>query len=202
MVAFHIQRGASVPLSASQFYAGLRQRFIERDGMFFLPDQVPAYDKARLEAQSVAQLTLFVSDEKSSIQWLRQQVAPEFGGFPQTYQELQPQFLRQLHQLKHEALPELSDLLEQNFLQDDDGRWYMPDPNKAPTWKSCGKRRCCGSSTATGGEKAAETVPHGGGARRLRPRLGQQRVRHHRPGGGAPAGKRLARGPGFVDVLR
>jgi hypothetical protein len=131
MVAFHIQRGASVPLSASQFYAGLRQRFSERDGMFFLPDQVPAYDKARLEAQSVAQLALFVSDEKSSIQWLRQQLAPEFGGFPQTYQELQPQFLRQLHQLKHEALPELSDILEQNFLQDAQGRWYMPDPNKA-----------------------------------------------------------------------
>jgi DNA modification methylase len=131
MVAFHIQRGASVPLSASQFYAGLRQRFIERDSMFFLPDQAPAYDKARLEAASVAQLSLFVTDEKSSIQWLRQQLAPEFGGFPQTYQEIQPQFLKQLHQLKHEALPELGDILEQNFLQDDQGRWYMPDPNKA-----------------------------------------------------------------------
>lgn len=131
MVAFHIQRGASVPLSASQFYAGLRQRFIERDSMFFLPDQVPAYDKARLQAQSVAQLTLFVTDEKSSIQWLRQQLAPEFGGYPQTYQEIQPRFLQQLHQLRHEALPELSDLLEQNFLQDQQERWYVPDPNKA-----------------------------------------------------------------------
>lgn len=131
MVAFHIQRGASVPLSASQFYAGLRQRFIERDSMFFLPDQVPAYDKARLQAQSVAQLTLFVTDEKSSIQWLRQQLAPEFGGYPQTYQEIQPRFLQQLHQLRHESLPELSDLLEQNFLQDQQERWYVPDPNKA-----------------------------------------------------------------------
>ena len=131
MVAFHIQRGASVPLSASQFYAGLRQRFIERDSMYFLPDQVPAYDKARLQAQSVAQLTLFVTDEKSSIQWLRQQLAPEFGGYPQTYQEIQPRFLQQLHQLRHESLPELSDLLEQNFLQDQQERWYVPDPNKA-----------------------------------------------------------------------
>jgi hypothetical protein len=131
MVAFHIQRGATVPLSASEFYAGLRQRFIERDSMFFLPDQAPAYDKARLEAASVAQLSLFVTDEKSSIQWLRQQLAPEFGGFPQTYQEIQPKFLKQLHQLKHEALPELNDILEQNFLQDEQERWYMPDPNKA-----------------------------------------------------------------------
>ena len=40
MVAFHIQRGAGVPLSAAEFYAGLRERFIDRDGMFFLADQV------------------------------------------------------------------------------------------------------------------------------------------------------------------
>ena len=131
MVAFHIQRGATVPLSAAEFYAGLRQRFVERDGMFFLPDQVPEYDRARLQAAEVAQLTLFVSDEKSSIQWLRQQLDTSMGGYPQTYQDIQPQFLRQLHQARHEALPELSDILEQNFLQDEAGRWYVPDPNKA-----------------------------------------------------------------------
>jgi len=131
MVAFHIQRGATVPLSAAEFYAGLRERFVERDGMFFLPDQVPEYDRARLQAAEVAQLTLFVSDEKSSIQWLRQQLDSSTGGSPQTYQELQPQFLRQLHQARHEVLPELSEILEHNFLQDEAGRWYVPDPNKA-----------------------------------------------------------------------
>jgi hypothetical protein len=131
MVAFHIQRGATVPLSAAEFYLGLRQRFIERDGMILLPDQVPAYDVARLNADRVAQLTLFVSDEKSSLQWLRQQLDPATGGKPQTYQEIQPRFLRQLHQARHEQLPELSVMLEQNFLQDEAGRWYVPDPNKA-----------------------------------------------------------------------
>lgn len=131
MVAFHIQRGATVPLSAAEFYAGLRERFVERDGMFFLPAQVPEYDRARLQAAEVAQLTLFVSDEKSSIQWLRQQLDPSTGGHPQTYQDIQPQFLRQLHQARHEVLPELSEILEQNFLQDEAGRWYVPDPNRA-----------------------------------------------------------------------
>jgi predicted RNA-binding Zn-ribbon protein involved in translation (DUF1610 family) len=131
MVAFHIQRGATVPLSAAEFYAGVRERFVERDGMFFLPDQVPEYDRARLQATDVAQLTLFVSDEKSSIQWLRQQLDPTTGGHPQTYQDIQPQFLRQLHQARHETLPELSEILEQNFLQDEAGRWYVPDPNRA-----------------------------------------------------------------------
>jgi hypothetical protein len=131
MVAFHIQRGATVPLSAAEFYNGLRQRFVERDGMVFNPDQAPAYDRARLQAAQVAQLTLFVSDEKSALQWLRQQLDPGTDGQPQTYQDLQPQFLRQLHQARHEALPELNDMLEQNFLQDPAGRWYTPDPNRA-----------------------------------------------------------------------
>jgi len=131
MVAFHIQRGATVPLSAAEFYAGLRERLVERDGMFFLPDQVPEYDRARLQATEVAQLTLFVSDEKSSIQWLRQQLDSSVGGHPQTYQDIQPQFLRQLHQARHETLPELSEILEQSFLQDEAGRWYVPDPNRA-----------------------------------------------------------------------
>ena len=131
MVAFHIQRGTAVPLSASEFYAGLRQRFIERDGMFFLPEQVPEYDMVRMQAQAIAQLTLFVTDEKSGIQWLRQQLNADWGGHPQTYQDIQPRFLKQLHQLRHEILPELSVILEQNFLQDEEGRWYVPDPNKA-----------------------------------------------------------------------
>ena len=130
MVAFHIQRGATVPLSAGQFYAGLEERFPARDGMYFLPEQVPEYDRARLQAESVAQLSLFVNDEKTTIQWLRQQLDPKLGGEPQTYQDLQPQFLRQLHQAKHEALPELGLLLDQNFLQDEEDRWYVPDPHE------------------------------------------------------------------------
>jgi DNA methylase len=46
MVAFHVQRGLTVPLSAPAFYAGLRQRFSVRDGMYFLPEQ-PAGDDRR-----------------------------------------------------------------------------------------------------------------------------------------------------------
>ena len=131
MVAFHIQRGFTVPFSAVEFYEGLRERFTERDSMFFLPEQVPEYDKARLESEVIVQLTLFVTDEETSIKWLHQQLQPALGGRPQTYQEIQPQFLKQLHQLKHEALPELSDILEENFLENESGRWYVPDPNEA-----------------------------------------------------------------------
>jgi 16S rRNA G966 N2-methylase RsmD len=36
MLAFHVQRNLEVPLSAAAFHAGLRQRFVERGGMYFL----------------------------------------------------------------------------------------------------------------------------------------------------------------------
>lgn len=126
MVAFHIQRGVAVPMGAAEFYAGLKQRFPERDGMYFLPNQVTEYDKKRLAVREIEQLSLFVTDEKSAIQWLRRELEKK----PQTYQEIQPKFLRELHKVRHEKLPELSELLEQNFLQDEEGRWYVPDPNK------------------------------------------------------------------------
>ena len=113
MVAFHVQRGVTVPLSAAEFYAGLEQRFPLRDGMYFLPDQVAEYDRKRMTVKEVLQLQLFVSDEASAIQWLKQQ----FTKKPQTFQDIHPQFLQEIRGWrKHEWLPELSELLVQNFL--------------------------------------------------------------------------------------
>ena len=120
-----------MPLAAADFYAGLEQRFVLRDGMIFLPDQTPEYDRARLQADGVGQLALFVNDEKSARQWLRRALDPQQGGAPQTYAEIQPSFLKQLHPAKHEVLPELAALLEENSLQEPDGRWRLPDPRRA-----------------------------------------------------------------------
>jgi len=125
MVAFHIQKGATVPLGAADFYLGLKQRFPERDGMYFLPGQVSVYDAKRITQELNEQLSLLVLDEKTAIQWLHKELAT-----PQTYQNIQPKFLQELKQLKYEAMPELRDLLEENFLQDEHGKWYVPDVNK------------------------------------------------------------------------
>ncbi|MBA2468075.1 MAG: hypothetical protein H0V37_01570 [Chloroflexia bacterium] len=131
MVAFHIQRNATVPLSVAAFLAGVQRRFAERDGMLFLPDQVQEYDEARLRLSQVAQIPMIVTDEKAAITWLRQQLDPALGGTPLTYQEIQPRFLTDLRQVKQEELPELRDMLSQNFLEDAVHRWYVPDPGKA-----------------------------------------------------------------------
>jgi DNA modification methylase len=116
MVAFHVQRGISIPLSAFEFYQGLIQRFPERDGMFFLSDQVAEYDKKRMSAKEIQQLSLFVVDEASAIQWLKQQLSEK----PQTFQEIQPQFMKEIPGwMKHERPLELYDLLLENFLRYD-----------------------------------------------------------------------------------
>lgn len=123
MVAFHVQRGVTVPLSAAEFYAGLVQRFSDRDGMYFLPEQVAEYDKKRLTVKEVLQLQFFVTDESSAIQWLKQQLIKK----PQTFQELHPQFLKEIGAWqKHEKPLELSELLEQNFLRYD-GKGEVPN---------------------------------------------------------------------------
>lgn len=122
MVAFHVQRGVTVPLSAAEFYAGLFQRFSERDGMYFLPEQVAEYDKKRMTVREVLQLELFVIDESSAIQWLKQQLIKK----PQTFQDLHPQFLKEIGGWqKHEKPLELSEMLEQNFLRYD-GKGPIP----------------------------------------------------------------------------
>ena len=125
MVAFHIQKGLHVPISAAEFYEKLNQKYVERDGMYFLSEQIPEYDQKRAQIPSVEQSTIFVEDEKSTILWLNEQLKT-----PQTYQDIQPKFLQDIHQNKFEKLPELSEILEQNFLEDGDGKWYIPDPTK------------------------------------------------------------------------
>ena len=122
MVAFHIQRSVSVPLSAAEFYAGLEQRFPIRDGMCFLSDQVAEYDRGRAQVSDLHQLSLFVTDELSAIHWLRR----ELGNRPQTFQELHPKFMRETQSwAKHERPVELRSLLEQSFIMFD-GKGAVP----------------------------------------------------------------------------
>jgi len=113
MVAFHVQRGATVPLSAAEFYAGLSQRFSERDGMYFLAEQVAEYDKLRMSVREILQLEIAIVGESTAIEWLRQKLLQK----PQTFQEIQPQFMREIAGWqKFEKTLELRELLEQNFL--------------------------------------------------------------------------------------
>jgi 16S rRNA G966 N2-methylase RsmD len=117
LIAWFVRHDAPVPLSSDEFLSGVRSRFPERDGMLFLPDQVAAYERKRAQVTQAPQMELFVSDERSAIDWL----ADFLKAKPSTYQEIHPEFITQLGAgwKKHEAKPELSALLENNFLQYD-----------------------------------------------------------------------------------
>ena len=124
MVAFHVQNGVAVPLSAAEFYHGLSQRFSERDGMYFLPDQIAEYDRKRMTAREELQLQLFITDENTAIQWVRHNLRKE----TQTSGELKPQFMQEIGGwMKTEKLLELDELLEQNFIKYD-GKGPVPEP--------------------------------------------------------------------------
>lgn len=123
MVAYYVRKGYPVPISSQEFQIGLSQRFIERDGMFFLPDQVAEYDRKKMTSGELKQMAMFVSDEASAIQWLRQLIKEK----PQTFSDINPQFMQQLGGWsKNEAQLDLRELLNQNFLSYD-GKGPVPE---------------------------------------------------------------------------
>lgn len=118
-VAYYVAHGWPLPITNSaDFQQLLTERYPIRDGMVFLDDQVLEYDQKRILVKDFIQAEFFVSNESTAIDWLRQQLMVK----PQTYQDLQPAFMRTIQHIeKYEQLPELRDLLEDNFLQYDGG---------------------------------------------------------------------------------
>lgn len=127
VLSYYVQHGYPVPMNAADFQRGLRERFVERDGMFFTAEQSLEYDTKRALTESYeAAQSMFVGSEAEGIEWLKRELVE-----PKTYQDLQPEWMQALVQTKKgDNLPELKQILEENFLKDDEGRWYKPDPEK------------------------------------------------------------------------
>lgn len=124
VITYYVRKGYNVPIDSQEFQLGLSQRFIPRDGMYFLPDQVAEYDRKKMIGGGrPLQQTLFISDEASAIEWLRSLLRDK----PQSFQDINPLFMKELSGWsKNEVGLELSTLLEQNFLPYD-GKGPVPD---------------------------------------------------------------------------
>jgi len=123
MVSYYVRCGYPVPISSQEFQSGLLKVAFERDGMYFLPDQVAEYDRKKMTSGELQQTSLFVSDEASVIQWLRQLIKEK----PQTFADINPQFMQQLGGWsKNEEQLDLRELLNQNFLCYD-GKELVPE---------------------------------------------------------------------------
>ncbi len=129
MVAYHVARNTVVPMTAAEFYAGLEQRFPVRDDMYFLAEQVEDYERFRITFKELAAQTLLIRDESSAVQWLRQLLKDR----PRSFADIQPAFMQELQSdiASWEELPELREMLEDNFVNDGAGRWMVPDPRKS-----------------------------------------------------------------------
>jgi DNA modification methylase/rubredoxin len=111
VVKFYVRNNFIVPLSSIEFQEGLKQRFPERDGMYFLSNQAVEYDKARMRGLGFDQGSMFIDSEQSAIQWLKNRLNAK----PQTFQDINTEFMQEMQGWKQPL--ELSLLLEQNFLQ-------------------------------------------------------------------------------------
>jgi len=124
MIAFYVQRDYPVPINASDFQKGLRERYIERDGMFFNNEQVQEYDQKKKKFPGLIQLSLLVSSEQDGVIWLKNLLQEK----SLAYNEIQPLWMQALAgKRKGDIIPELVDILEENFLRNTNGKWYIPD---------------------------------------------------------------------------
>lgn len=127
LISYYVQHGYQIPMNAQEFQAGLRERsFIERDGMFFTGPQAAEYEEKRKHTSEFVPMGLIVSDEANGIEWLKIQLKE-----PKTYQEISPEWMQAVNGLrKGNMLPELKDILEENFIEDETGHWHVPDLEK------------------------------------------------------------------------
>lgn len=121
LITYYVQKGFPVPLDASEFQIGLRERLNERDGMFFTAPQSYEYDIKKKESPEFIPMGLIVSNESDGIEWLKIHLVT-----PKTYQEIQPDWLHAINGIrKNDILPELKELLDENFIQEPDGKWRL-----------------------------------------------------------------------------
>jgi hypothetical protein len=114
-------------MDAQEFQKSLRERFIERDGMFFTASQALEYEDKKSKTTGIVPMALFIGSEAEGIEWLKRELET-----PQTYSELQPEWMKNMTSTKKgDVLPELSEILEDNFIRDADGKWRKPDAEKA-----------------------------------------------------------------------
>ena len=126
LISYYVQKGFAIPMDAQEFQQGLHERYAERDGMFFTATQAAEYEEKKLKAPDFVPMGIMVSDEANGIEWLKN----ELRNNPQTYQDIYPNFIKALNGIrKGDQIPGLNVLLEENFIQNEDGTWRVANVN-------------------------------------------------------------------------
>ena len=127
LISYYVQHNYSIPMDAQEFQKELKDRFIERDAMYFTASQALEYEEKKAKTNSFVPMALFIGCESDGIEWLKRELDT-----PQTYADIQPEWMKNMVPAKKgDVLPELMDILKENFIEDNEGKWRKPDAEKA-----------------------------------------------------------------------
>lgn len=123
LVAFFLQKNIPLTINMSEFIVGLDARYIKRDGVYFSASHAMEYERLKSGSQSFVPMALFISNEAEGIEWLKIRLQQ-----PKSYKEIHPEWIKDLSSSKKgDKVPELIEILEENFIKDEDEKWHIPD---------------------------------------------------------------------------
>ncbi|MGB9798143.1 MAG: DNA methyltransferase, partial [bacterium] len=100
----------------------LNDNFNDIDGYYFLPGQIPPISQSVLPGEFGT-----IKDVQSALNWLW-----DFLSEPKSYEEVLSNFLKALAGQKLERT--LEDLLDENFVYTDEGKWRVPTAEELEGW--------------------------------------------------------------------
>lgn len=120
MLSYYIQHGYEVRYDAKAFYQLLHNSFAEEDGYWFNAGQINSYMeyKKKMKLEGIDEIKqgammMFVTDEKSALVWLH-----NYLNEPKSFSDIHTAFT-QLANIQGDEVPDLKELLEQNFIAED-----------------------------------------------------------------------------------
>lgn len=126
MVSYYVTNSSPITINLPEFQKGLKEHFVERDGMYFTAQQAIEYEEKKKDTTGFNDIFIFIGSEAEGIEWLKRKLADG----PKTYAEILPDWLQdQAAPKKGDTLPELMQILDENFLKDENGCWHIPDIN-------------------------------------------------------------------------
>ncbi|MCK4344533.1 MAG: hypothetical protein KAX05_04545 [Bacteroidales bacterium] len=121
LISYYLNHNYQVSYDSKTFYSLLRNNFVEEDGYWFNAGQINSYIeyKKKMKFEGIDEIKqgammMFVTDEKSALVWLH-----NFINEPKSFSNIHTAFT-QLANIQGDEVPDLKDLLEQNFIAEKD----------------------------------------------------------------------------------
>jgi len=121
MIVYYLQQSYEIRFDAKIFYSMMSNNFLEEDGFWFTSNQINSYleYKKTMKLEGIDEIKtgsmfLFVNDEKSALVWLF-----SFLSESKSFSDISLAFT-QLANIQGDNVPELRELLDQNFIFEND----------------------------------------------------------------------------------